>query len=273
PVGQWAPNDHSAMGTYTERYVYDAVGNFLQMQHERSDAAASGWTRRYIYADASLIEPAKQINRLSRTTVGGSPAEIYSHDTHGNMLQMPQLQSMLWDYKDQLQVTRRQRVNNEDADGIAHEAERTFYVYDASDQRVRKGWEKAPGLTEERIYLGDVEIFRKHGGSVDANSATLERETLHIMDDKNRIALVETRTQGNDTAPQQLIRYQFGNHLGSAILELDDNAQIISYEEYTPYGSTSYQAMGSQVEVPKRYRFTSKERDEESGLYYHGARY
>ena len=45
---------------------------------------------------------------------------------------------------------------------------------------------------------------------------------------------------------QQLIRYQFGNHLGSASLELDDQAQIISYEEYTPYGSTSYQAVRSR---------------------------
>ena len=96
------------------------------------------------------------------------------------------------------------------------------------------------------------------------------------MDDKQRIALVETRTldtAGNDRAPPQLIRYQFGNHLGSASLELDDQAQIISYEEYTPYGSTSYQAVRSQTETPKRYRYTGKERDEESGLYYHGARY
>ena len=74
-------------------------------------------------------------------------------------------------------------------------------------------------------------------------------------------------------APEQLIRYQFGNHLGSASLELDDQAQIISYEEYTPYGSTSYQAVRSQTETPKRYRYTGKERDEESGLDYHGARY
>ncbi|TPW12917.1 MAG: YD repeat-containing protein, partial [Halothiobacillaceae bacterium] len=78
---------------------------------------------------------------------------------------------------------------------------------------------------------------------------------------------------GDDPAPPQLTRYQFGNHLGSASLELDDQAQIISYEEYTPYGSTSYQAVRSQTETPKRYRYTGKERDEESGLYYHGARY
>ena len=62
------------------------------------------------------------------------------------------------------------------------------------------------------------------------------------MDDKQRIALVETRTEGNDGSPTQLVRYQFGNHLGSASLELDDAGQIISYEEYHPYGSTSYQA-------------------------------
>jgi RHS repeat-associated protein len=93
------------------------------------------------------------------------------------------------------------------------------------------------------------------------------------MDDKQRIALVETRTKGNDAASQQLIRYQFGNHLGSASLELGEKAQVISYEEYTPYGSTSYQAVSSQTETPKRYRYTGKERDEESGFYYHGARY
>ena len=39
-------------------------------------------------------------------------------------------------------------------------------------------------------------------------------------------------------------------------------------EEYTPYGETSF---GSYAR--KRYRFTGQERDEESGLAYHGARY
>src|SRR5207247_7888059 len=77
----------------------------------------------------------------------------------------------------------------------------------------------------------------------------------------------------SDPAPARLIRYQFGNHLGSASLELDDQAQIISYEEYVPYGSSTYQAVRSQTETPKRFRHLGKERDEESGLYYFGARY
>src|SRR5262249_35421045 len=138
-------------------------------------------------------------------------------------------------------------------------------------QRVRKVVEKNNGnLIEERIYLAGFEIFRQRNG----NGVKLERETLHIMDDKQRIALVETRTKGNDGSPPQLIRYQLGNHLGSASLELDDNAIVISYEEYCPYGSTSYQAVNKDIKAAaKRYRYTGKERDEESGLYYYGARY
>src|SRR5262249_41839619 len=43
------------------------------------------------------------------------------------------------------------------------------------------------------------------------------------------------------------------------------------YEEFTPFGSTSYQA--SRTEMPKRYRYTGRERDDESGFNIHGARY
>jgi RHS repeat-associated protein len=116
-------------------------------------------------------------------------------------------------------------------------------------------------------------VYRKYNGN--GQTVTLERETLHIMDDQQRVALTETRTrlQGADPAPRQLVRFQLDNHLGSVALELDDQAQVISYEEYYPYGSTAYQAVRSQTEMPKRYRYTGKERDEESGLYYHGARY
>jgi RHS repeat-associated protein len=277
------PGNGQAMGTYTERYVYDAVGNFLQMQHRGTDPAHPGWTRAYDYLEPSLIEDGspgtvlKTSNRLTCTTLNpagnAQQPETYLHDAHGNMIHMPHLKpgplgtrppNMFWDYKDLLC-----RVDR--SGGSA-----AFFVYDASGQRVRKVWQKAPGFTEERIYLGGFEIFRRHSGPIGANTATLERETLHVMDDKQRIALVETRTfdaGGNDQAPRQLIRYQFGNHLGSASLELDAGAQIISYEEYAPYGSSTYQAVRSQTETTKRYRYTGKERDEESGLYYHGARY
>src|SRR5947208_9414714 len=39
------------------------------------------------------------------------------------------------------------------------------------------------------------------------------------------------------------------------------------------YGNTSYQAVRSQTETPKCYRYIGKERDRETGLHYYGARY
>jgi RHS repeat-associated protein len=270
PVGLLHPGDGNALGAYVERYIYDAVGSFLRMQHRGSDPSHPGWKRTYEYNEGSLLEPAVQSNRLSATMIGSGPSETYTYDIHGNMTTMPHLPLMRWDFRDQLQATAQQVINN-------GTPETTYYVYDAGGQRVRKVTERqaAPDETssrkQERIYLGGFEIYREYEN--DGETITLERDTLHIMDDQQRIALVETRTHGSDPAPEQLIRYHFGNHLGSASLELDDRAQIVSYEEYTPYGSTSYQAVRSQTETPKRYRYTGKERDEESGLYYHGVRY
>jgi RHS repeat-associated protein len=69
-------------------------------------------------------------------------------------------------------------------------------------------------------------------------------------------------------------RFQLDNHLGSASLEVDESGLVIGYEEYHPYGTTAYASGRGGVEVSgKRYRYTGKERDEETGLYYHGARH
>ncbi len=105
-----------------------------------------------------------------------------------------------------------------------------------------------------------------------------KRTTVHVSDDTGRIAMLEKRTFGNEGddhgTAEELTRYIYSNHLQSASLELDETGEVISYEEYHPYGTTSYQAMNASIHaVAKRYRYTGKEGDEESGLYYHGARY
>jgi RHS repeat-associated protein len=64
------------------------------------------------------------------------------------------------------------------------------------------------------------------------------------------------------------------SHLGSSALELDNNADVISYEEYHPFGTTAYQANNAALNAAaKRYRYTGMERDDETGLEYHSARY
>lgn len=259
------PNDLQAVRRYVERYEYDAVGNFQFMRHV---ANGGSWTRDYDYEEESLIEPAKQSNRLTRTTIGNftetyTYADAQGHDVHGCIAAINSL-VMVWNFEDQL------RQVDLGGGGTA------FYVYDASNQRVRKVIETQNGTRkEERIYIGGFEVFRKYNGN--GTGVTLERETLHVMDEKQRIALVETQTIANGNrldTPTSLQRFQLSNHLGSACLELDANGALISYEEYHSYGTTAFQAMASAAEVSlKRYRYTGKERDEETGLYYHGARY
>src|SRR5690606_20877728 len=105
-------------------------------------------------------------------------------------------------------------------------------------------------------------------------AVVLERETLHVTDGVRRVVQFDTRTQGEDDAPAESRRFQLGNHLGSACLEIDHLARVISYEEYHPYGTSAYRAGRSVAETSlKRHRFSGKERDEATGLYYHGARY
>ncbi|HXI29291.1 MAG TPA: RHS repeat-associated core domain-containing protein, partial [Vicinamibacterales bacterium] len=256
------PQDGGAMRAYAEQYGYDAVGNILSVIHQ---AANGNWQREYGYRDASLVEPSAVGNRLSGTVVHPNAdqpiVETYAHDAHGNMTAMPHLATMTWDVSDQLQSA------DLGGGGTA------FYVYDAAGQRVRKVIAAQGGVRrKERISFGTFEVYREYDGA--GGAVTLERETLHVLDGAQRVALVETRTVGSDAAPAAVIRYQFGNHLGSAALELDEAGAVISYEEYYPYGSTSYQAGRSAAEVSlKRYRYTGKERDEESGFTYHGARY
>ncbi|MCW5203865.1 peptidoglycan DD-metalloendopeptidase family protein [Desulfobulbus sp. US4] len=265
-------NDSQAIRNYTERYIYDEVGNFENFIHK---ATGGNWQRDYQYEETSLLAGEAGVsNRLSSTILhpnrDAPETASYGYDAHGNM-NMPHLSLMKWDHNDQLGASARQVRN----DGTP---ETTFYVYDAGGQRVRKVTEGQAGPEgesvnkKERIYLGGFEVYREWSGE----TCTKERQSLHVMDDKQRIALVETKTLGQagngDPLNTPLVRYQLGNHLGSASLELDGKGALISYEEYHPYGTTAFQLHSSEVSR-KRYRYTGMERDEETGLNYHGARY
>jgi RHS repeat-associated protein len=241
------PNSPVQLRNYMQKYFYDAVGNMVRTQHIAG--ALGNWTRLYTYNPAN--------NQLTKTSVGGQNYN-YTYNEHGSMLTMPHLQLIDWNFKEGVQ-----HVNL----GGGGEA---WYVYDSNGQRLRKVIERGGNKIEERIYAGAFEVYRERTG----NSITLERETLHVMDDKQRVAMIESRTKGNDGSPQQIIRYQYTNHLGSTSLELDAVAKIIAYEEYHPFGTTAYQATDASRQVPKkRYRYTGMERDEETGLNYHSTRY
>lgn len=269
------PKDDQAMGTYTETFVYDAAGNQRTVRHRGDQPSHPGWALSYTYAETTQLESPlapgalKFSNRLSETNLapddGRSPRK-YQHDSAGNITHMPHLgdgtftPNMLWDYAGRLRQVSRGGGGQ------------VYYVYDSNNQRVRKVWEKSAGRADERLYVGGQETFRIRRGADPAPS--LERETFHLVSDGCRIAIVENRTLdsvGNDPAPARLVRYQLSNQLDSCTAEVDEHAQLVSFEEFTAFGVATY--LRQSPRLPKRYRFTGKEHDEETGLRYHGARY
>ena len=260
------PGQPMAVRNYTQSYQYDSVGNITQMKHV---AAAGSWTRTYAYEAGN--------NRLKSTSIGdnSSPAHYtkYKHHTkHGYLEELPHLEKIVWNFKEEVVMSTRQHCTDDNIPVI------TYYQYDGRGQRLRKITENqatagaAPSKKDERIYLECYELYKKHSGT----QTGLERESLSLMGEGHRFVIVETRNNVDDGTEKLLVRYQLHNHLGSAALELDGSAsaQIISYEEYHPFGTTAYQAKNSAIKsAAKRYKYAGMERDDETGMEYHSARY
>lgn len=88
-----------------------------------------------------------------------------------------------------------------------------------------------------------------------------------IAGDAGQVRLLH-RENGDDQ-----IRWSYDNLIGSSGLELDDEGNIISMEEYYPYGGTAVWTARSVAEAEyKTVRYSGRERDA-TGLYYYGYRY
>ena len=74
-----------------------------------------------------------------------------------------------------------------------------------------------------------------------------------------------------DTAHHEDIFYYHSDHLGSTSYITDAKANVAQFDAYLPYGELLVDEHSSTEEMP--YKFNGKELDEETGLYYYGARY
>lgn len=124
---------------------------------------------------------------------------------------------------------------------------------------------KQNGPAESTICPDD--LFEHH------TVGAVQNNTLQVVDDERRVALVRVGPAlPHDGAFDAPVQYHLGDHLGSSSLVLGGataaDGAFVSREEYTPYGETSFGSHGR-----KRYRYSGKERDEESGLAYFGFRY
>lgn len=229
---------------YSQQYRYDALGNMLELKHQLADGARN-----------RVFNTVAGNNRLDTVTIGQSVYR-YAYDSNGNMLSEHQTRLFDWDHSDRLKAFRTQVAGSEPS---VH----AQYLYDAGGMRVKKLVRKQGGQYTVTVYVGG--LFEYHRAVQGA--AVQENNTLHVMDDQSRIALVRVGTPfPDDSTPA--VKYHLGDHLGSSHVVIGGDGTWLNREEYTPYGETSFGSFAR-----KRYRFTGKERDEESGLNYHAARY
>jgi len=229
---------------YRETYEYDGVGNMTCLRH---NGGSNGFTRTFTTVPNG--------NRLAEVTIGGT-IYYYTYDSNGNLTGETALRHFGWDHSDRMQIYRTQASGSEPS-VYAH------YFYDSQGNRVKKLIRKQGGRIEATVYIDGIFEYHCviHGIKKDENNI------LHLMDDKKRIATVRVGPPlDGDVTPA--VKYQFGDHLGSSNVVVNECGSWIKKEEYTPYGGTSFGSFAR-----KRYRFSGKEKDEESALYYFGARY
>lgn len=253
-------NNSQAVENYTRRYHYDAGGNMTSMQHL---GQSKNWTRNYWVA-------ANSNRSLSATDYNGNPiSNPEQHfDAAGNLVQLAHLRSLEWNCFNQLQqvVLIERQTEPNDAE---------YYVYNSGGMRSRKITERlVSGRVEitEKIYLDGCEIIQKK-----TNNNLLYKATTTIVqsEGQTKLALIHHIHTGLAAGePATTFRYQIGNHLGAVALETDEQGQIISYEEYFPFGGTAFLFGNNKKEVARKtYRYSGKEKDDATGFYYYGFRY
>ena len=257
PSAPWLDNptrpDTTAVRRYTERYVYDAVGNLLSLtHHSQRPSGPSTPTGRII----RTFTPVPGSNRLQTLTIANTTYP-YTYDASGNLTSETLSRLFESDHANRLATYRTQAAPTSEPSVLV------AYRYDANGHRVLKLVRNQGGQVRSTVYIDG--LFERL--VIGSGLAPTRHDTLHVKEGDTRIALVQI---GPPPSVQNVppVLYQLADHLGSSELVLDATASFVSREEFLPYGETSHGGYAR-----KRYRFIGRERDEETGLSYHEARY
>ena len=244
--------DNQQMTPYTQTYEYDASGNLLQMQH------AGAQPRRLRMAVHSRSN--RSLKVYEEALLGDGDIDS-GFDGNGNMRYLQPGQSLYWDGANQLRQIN-PVVRAEQADDCE------YYHYDGTGQRCLK-WRrtKADGLYQyaQVRYLPGIEVR--------TNSANEELHVITLTTATGSARVLHWKSTPPAGIGNSRLRFGLSDQLGSCTLELDDKGQVLSHEQYFPFGGTSWWAQSHPDEAKyKTIRYSGKECDA-SGLYYYGYRY
>ncbi|AEX52581.1 hypothetical protein GRAQ_01784 [Rahnella aquatilis CIP 78.65 = ATCC 33071] len=244
--------DSSNLVPWNRSYTYDAAGNMTQFSH----LSEQNFTQQTVIATNN--------NRALLQTGDVKPEDVDdSFDATGNILMLQPGQPMIWDQRNELQqITLVQRSNENDSDW-----ER--YYYAGGHQRIAKKAQLNSGQnTQQVLYLPGMEIRCTRAGE----NVSEQIVTVNISAGSAQLRVLVWETGGDTSITSPQWRYSLGNLIRSQNIELDEAGNVLTIEEYFPFGGTAVWA-GNSSEVKYKYvRYSGKELDR-SGLYYYGLRY
>ncbi len=88
----------------------------------------------------------------------------------------------------------------------------------------------------------------------------------------NSLSLAIPLASAKGVDPEEKVYYYLHDHLGGVDAILDEEGNVVERRDYLPYGNERI-AVRPNGNPDEAYGFTGKELDEETGLYYYGARY
>ena len=141
----------------------------------------------------------------------------------------------------------------------------TAYVYGQDGQRSNKYTQNS-----ETLYFNKMWTLHTDSG----NNVYGGQSSKHIYLGETRI-VTKLNSGTSPTYQEEYYKqyYYHSDHLGSASLISDYKGDEYQRIEYTPYGESWVEKTQNVGLEYLPYKFTSKELDEETGLYYYGARY
>ncbi|WP_158598591.1 RHS repeat-associated core domain-containing protein [Achromobacter sp. K91] len=259
----YTPLDQANYRSYTRNYQYDLGGNLCQIAAGNASGMGAAVPTRNMVVAAGSNHAVSNANNVGLTAA--QVDSFFDRAGQNTCLDGNINQPMYWTPYKQLYcvVTTYRESMYSGGDWFSSDCE--LYAYDSEGQRVRKAAQTASMGTwaNDAIYLPGLEVRQNH--------QTGEQLEVIVLDDGARM-LNWTANPPSSIGNQQ-IRYRYGDRQNSCQIETDDRAQIITQEEYYPYGGTAVWAAASTSEAKyKTIRYSGKERDA-AGLYYYGMRY
>jgi insecticidal toxin complex protein TccC len=258
------PSDDSVYANFSRTYTYDRGGNLTAIQHQ----GAVDYTQVIVVSNQS--NHAMLQNATSSLTPDGIDSGGW-FDAAGNQQRLvpDATQPLAWNGRNRLQRVTLVKRNGPDDD-------REAYQYGGDGMRVRKRMtSQAQGVTRtvEAIYLPGLTLRVTSSG--DGKTMTVVENQQEINSEAGNIHLrcLHWDTGQPKSVTNDSVRYGISDRSGSITLELDADADLISREEYYPYGGTAVWTARSQIEADTKFvRYSGKERDA-TGLYDYGYRH